>query len=59
MLMDCTIVNIFWEQTKELTEVKLPTLHPESWARDLLVAWDSETESYYHLWHVVPLDAAK
>ncbi|OEL13749.1 hypothetical protein BAE44_0025232, partial [Dichanthelium oligosanthes] len=39
-LMDCTIAKIFWEQTKELTGVKLPNLRTETWARDLLF-WGS------------------
>jgi len=37
VLMGCTIARMFWEQTKELTGVKLPSLHPETWAQDLLV----------------------
>jgi hypothetical protein len=36
VLMECTIARIYWEQTKELTEVILPVLHPTTWAQDLL-----------------------
>jgi hypothetical protein len=37
VLMECSIARIFWEQTKELIGVKLPNLHPATWAQDLLV----------------------
>ncbi|KAF8653152.1 hypothetical protein HU200_062598 [Digitaria exilis] len=37
VLSECTIARIFWEQTKDMTGVKLPFLHPDTWARDLLV----------------------
>jgi hypothetical protein len=37
VLMECTIARIFLEQTKELIGVKLPNLHPTTWAQDLLV----------------------
>lgn len=36
VLMDCTTAKIFWEQAKGITGVKLPSLHPMTWARDLL-----------------------
>ena len=37
VLMNCTIAKLFWELTNQLTGVKLPRLHPVTWARDLLV----------------------
>jgi hypothetical protein len=37
VLTECTVASIFWEQTKEMTGVKLPTLHLISWANDLLL----------------------
>uniref|UniRef100_A0A0A8YG60 Reverse transcriptase zinc-binding domain-containing protein n=1 Tax=Arundo donax TaxID=35708 RepID=A0A0A8YG60_ARUDO len=36
VLLDCTIARLFWSNAKELTSVKIPKLHPTSWARDLL-----------------------
>jgi hypothetical protein len=36
ILMECTVARAFWEQTKTITGVKLPPLHHETWAQDLL-----------------------
>jgi hypothetical protein len=36
VLMDCTIAKNFWAEVKKLTSVKLPTLHPHTWAHDLV-----------------------
>jgi hypothetical protein len=36
VLIDCTIAKAFWEQAKALIGIKLPNLHPQSWAVDLL-----------------------
>lgn len=36
VLIDCTIAREFWGLTKQLVGVKLPTLHPVTWAHDLL-----------------------
>ena len=36
VLFECTMARIFWKVTKKLTGVKIPWLHPESWAIDLL-----------------------
>jgi hypothetical protein len=36
VLMDCSVARKFWDSTKELTGVKLPSLHDSTWARDLL-----------------------
>lgn len=33
---ECTTARLFWTRTKELTGVKLPKLHPLTWATDLL-----------------------
>ncbi|KAF8667752.1 hypothetical protein HU200_052662 [Digitaria exilis] len=40
--MHCTVAKIFLEQTKTMTGVKLPNLHPDTWARDLLVLGKAE-----------------
>lgn len=36
VLMECTMARNFWHQAKELTGVKLPQLHPHTWAKDLI-----------------------
>ena len=36
VLIECTIAKNFWEQAKDLIGVKLPTLHPQTWAGDIL-----------------------
>lgn len=36
VLCDCTIAREFWEHAKTLAGVKLPVLHPVSWAHDLV-----------------------
>jgi hypothetical protein len=36
VLIECTVAHAFWEHAKELTSVKLPKLHPITWARDML-----------------------
>lgn len=41
--MHCTVAKIFWEQTKTMTGVKLPSLHPDTWARDLLL-WGKDED---------------
>lgn len=38
VLLECTMAKLFWENTKKLAGVKIPYLHPENWARDLLLA---------------------
>jgi len=38
VLLECTMAKLFWENTKQLAGVKLPHMHPETWARDLLLA---------------------
>jgi len=35
-LLDCTVAKLFWEQVKLFTGVKVPPLHPLTWARDLV-----------------------
>jgi hypothetical protein len=37
VLTERTVARIFWERTEEFTGVKLPSLHPLSWASDLLL----------------------
>ena len=32
------MAKLFWENTKQLAGVKLPHMHPETWAMDLLLA---------------------
>lgn len=36
VLIVCSVARAFWAQTKELVGVKLPRLHQDSWAHDLL-----------------------
>lgn len=35
-LLDCTVAKLFWDQVRLLTGVKVPLLHPLTWARDLV-----------------------
>jgi len=35
-LLDCTVAKYFWEEVKLLTGVKVPPLHPVTWACDLI-----------------------
>ena len=35
-LLDCTVGRAFWEQVKFFTGVKIPVLHPMTWARDIV-----------------------
>jgi len=37
VLVECLVAKSFWEQTKRMTGVKLPPLHPASWAYDLII----------------------
>jgi hypothetical protein len=37
VLLECTIARSFWEQIKEQTGMKIPVLHPGTWAKDILV----------------------
>lgn len=34
--MDCTVARAFWWKVKVFTGVKLPDLHPLTWARDII-----------------------
>jgi len=36
VLMDCTVAKSFWREAKKITGVKLPELHPLTWAHDLV-----------------------
>ncbi|KXG31794.1 hypothetical protein SORBI_3003G056900 [Sorghum bicolor] len=36
VLVECTVAKRFWEMTRELTGVKLPKLHPQTWTRDIV-----------------------
>jgi hypothetical protein len=38
ILMECSVAKVFWREVKNLTGAKLPTLHPSTWATDLLSA---------------------
>jgi hypothetical protein len=33
---ECTMARLFWQKTKESTGVKLPRLHPYTWASDVM-----------------------
>jgi hypothetical protein len=35
-LLECTVARVFWEQVKVLTGVKVPALHPLTWAQGLV-----------------------
>jgi ribonuclease HI len=35
-LFECTWAKMFWQEIKAVTSVKLPVLHPSSWAMDLV-----------------------
>jgi hypothetical protein len=35
VLMDCTVAKIFWAEMRKLSAVKLPRLHPITWAHHL------------------------
>jgi hypothetical protein len=35
-LLECTVAKVFWEQVKALMGVKIPVLHPITWARDIV-----------------------
>lgn len=35
-LMECTVAKSFWAKTRKLTGVKMPKLHPDTWAHDLV-----------------------
>lgn len=37
MLTECTAAKMFWREVKTITGVKLLSLHPVSWASDLLM----------------------
>jgi len=36
VLMDCSVAKCFWVEMRKLTAVKLPHLHPLTWAHDLV-----------------------
>lgn len=33
IMCDCTVAKAFWSQVKSLAGIKLPSLHPDTWAR--------------------------
>jgi ribonuclease HI len=35
-LFECTSAKLFWQEIKEITNVKVPVLYPSSWAIDLI-----------------------
>jgi hypothetical protein len=36
VLLECTMARSFWAQTKSITGIKIPPLHPLTWTRDLI-----------------------
>ncbi|CAD6230202.1 unnamed protein product [Miscanthus lutarioriparius] len=36
VLMDCTVAKLFWHEVKALTGAKLPKMHTQFWASDIL-----------------------
>lgn len=45
VLIDCTVAREVWVQVKLLSGVKLPSLHPVTWASDLLSGMCGEKET--------------
>jgi hypothetical protein len=37
-VLDCTVAKFFGEEVKLLTGVKVPLLHPITWASDLIIS---------------------
>jgi ribonuclease HI len=35
-LVECSLAQLFWMEIKKLTGIKIPSLHPGSWARDIV-----------------------
>ena len=35
-LFDCTWARLFWKEMKTMMQIKIPVLHPHSWASDLI-----------------------
>jgi hypothetical protein len=60
-LMECIFERLFWISFNELYNVKLPRLHPLSWASDLLDAAFCKpgVASAIFLWYVVYLDSSQ
>lgn len=57
ILINCTFAKVFWREIKLLTGAKLPSLHPISWASDILrddVCTDKDRNLFiigmYSLW---------
>jgi ribonuclease HI len=36
VLLECTVAKLFWNITRDVTGVKIPNLHEDTWAHDLL-----------------------
>lgn len=36
VLLDCTVAGFFWNTVREVTGIKVPMLHENTWARELL-----------------------
>lgn len=36
VLLDCSVAKCFWNEMKALTGIKVPPLHPLTWARDII-----------------------
>ena len=60
VLLECTVAKVFWEHTKKLAGVKLPHLHQDTWARDLLLAKVAqEGRLCDNVWNVGAMDGKK
>jgi hypothetical protein len=57
VLLECTISKLFWSYAKKLACLKIPDVHPDTWARDILLAdlWPARERAMiivgmYSLW---------
>jgi hypothetical protein len=57
-LIECSHAKLFWNEAKEILNIKLPRLHPNTWAKDLLceefIAKEDKPKIItimYSIWH--------
>ena len=46
---ECTWARIFWEELKKITTIKVPELHPTSWATDLITTVVNGAQGRMHV----------
>ena len=56
--MDCTMAKYCWDQAKVLTSVKVPRLHPLTWAHELVDPGfcSGKDAAVYFMWYVDIVD---